>query len=79
MKFSFVVHDSGVKPLVFIDHVPLAVVNFTYAWCTKTTPVDSVANICIVDGYLEGETNLRRFLFDVLKGEVKEEPLRSYK
>jgi len=73
MKVEFVLHDNGTIPLVFIDHQQLAVESLTYAFHTKTDKVYEGANICIIDGYLNGETLPRRFLFDILKGEAKEE------
>lgn len=73
MKIEFVLHDNGTIPLVFIDHTPLAVESLTYAFHTKTDKIYEGANICIIDGYLNGETLPRRFLFDILKGEAKEE------
>lgn len=73
MKINFEIKDDGTIPIVHVDGNPLAVESLTYAFHTKTDHVYEGANICIIDGYLNGEIMPRRFLFDILKGEAKEE------
>jgi len=73
MKINFEIKDDGSLPIVYIDGQQLSVVSLTYAWHT-TDKVSDGANICIIDGFLNGEITPRRFLFDILKGEAKEEP-----
>ena len=72
MKFKFTINDNGMLPLVQIDDAWLVIVSLTYAWKTKTDQVDDGANICIVDGYLHGETVLRRFVFDIFNNSATE-------
>lgn len=74
MKINFELKDDGSIPIVYIDGQRLRIVSLTYAWHTITDETSDGANICIIDGFLNGEITPRRFLFDILKGEAKEEP-----
>ena len=75
MKLNFTIKDDGSLPVVRIDGARLSIVMLTYIWQTRTDAVFSDANKCVVDGYFEGNTVLRRFLFDILTGAVTEEPI----
>ena len=77
MTFRFTITDNGDVPIVYINDTHLNVAHLTYAWSTKTEAAGSGANICIVDGYLDCEAVLRRFIFDILTGETKEVPLTA--
>lgn len=74
MKINFELKDDGSIPIVTVDGQQLSVISLTYAWHTITDETSDGANICIIDGFLNGEITPRRFLFDILKGEAKEEP-----
>jgi hypothetical protein len=74
MKINFEIKDDGSLPIVYIDGQRLSIVSLTYAWHTITAETSDGANICIIDGFLNGKITPRRFLFDILKGEAKEEP-----
>ena len=73
---NFIIKDDGSVPIVIIDGLHLSVVHLTYAWSTKTDDSNG-SNICIVDGYINNETILRRFIFDLLTKEAKEVSLNS--
>lgn len=74
MKIKFELKDDGSIPIVTVDGQKLSIVSLTYAWHTITDKISDGANICIVDGFLNGETLPRRFLFNILEGTTKEEP-----
>jgi hypothetical protein len=74
MKINFELKDDGSIPIVTVDGQQLSVISLTYAWHTITDKISDGANICIVDGFLNGGTLPRRFLFNILKGTTKEEP-----
>lgn len=74
MKIKFELKDDGSIPIVTVDGQKLSIVSLTYAWHTITDKISDGANICVVDGFLNGETLPRRFLFNILEGTTKEEP-----
>ena len=74
MKIKFELKDDGSIPIVTVDGQKLSIVSLTYAWHTITDKISDGANICVVDGFLNGETLPRRFLFNILEGTAKEEP-----
>ena len=74
MKINFELKDDGSIPIVTVDGQQLSVISLTYAWRTITDKISDGANICIVDGFLNGGTLPRRFLFNILEGITKEEP-----
>ena len=74
MKINFELKDDGSIPIVTVDGQQLSVISLTYAWRTITDKISDGANICIVDGFLNGGTLPRRFLFNILEGTAKEEP-----
>ena len=74
MKINFELKDDGSIPIVTVDGQKLSIVSLTYAWHTITDKISDGANICIVDGFLNGEALPRRFLFNILEGTTKEEP-----
>lgn len=74
MKINFELKDDGSIPIVYIDGQRLSIVSLTYAWHTITAETSDGANICIIDGFLNGEITPRRFLFNILEGTAKEEP-----
>ena len=74
MKIKFELKDDGSIPIVTVDGQKLSIVSLTYAWHTITDKISDGANICIVDGFLNGGTLPRRFLFNILEGTAKEEP-----
>ena len=77
MEYNFLIKDDGSMPIVLIDDLHLSVVHLTYAWSTKTDEVLSGSNICIADGYINNDTTLRRFIFDIRTGEAKEVSLNT--
>lgn len=74
MKINFELKDDGSIPIVTVDGQQLNVISLTYAWHTITDKISDGANICIADGFLNGEVLPRRFLFNILEGTTKEEP-----
>lgn len=74
MKINFELKDDGSIPIVTVDGQKLSIVSLTYAWHTITDKISDGANICIVDGFLNGEVLPRRFLLNILEGTAKEEP-----
>lgn len=75
MIFSFSVQDNGAIPIVHIDNSKVAIVHLTYAWRTKTDNASEGAKVCIVDGYINGQMTLRRFVFNIAAGVVTEIPM----
>ena len=66
METSFEIKSDGSIPRVIIGGRKLHLVSIAYKWhtATDTSPGE---NICLVEGYFDGETDLKRFAFDVPK------------
>ena len=74
MDFHFLTTDNGEIPSVTIDGKPLALISLTYSWLTSTDNAEDGANVCVADGYFEGEVVPRRFVFNILGHFAREEP-----
>ncbi|MDD3288406.1 MAG: hypothetical protein PHX43_05305 [Alphaproteobacteria bacterium] len=70
---GFIIRDDGAIPVVFIGGCKLNLVSLIYKWHTKTDKVEDGANLCIVEGYLNDDPTLRRYLFDTTSKILKKE------
>jgi hypothetical protein len=70
---GFIIRDDGTMPIVFIGGCKLGLVSVIYKWHTKTDKVEDGANLCIVEGYLNDDPTLRRYLFDTTSKILKKE------
>lgn len=70
---GFIIKDDGTIPVVLINGCKLNLVSLIYKWHTMTDKVEDGANVCIVEGYLNDDPTLRRYLFDTTSKMLKKE------
>ena len=72
MQTGFEIKDGSV-PVVYIDGEKMALVSLYYGWHTETDTPGEGRNVCIAEGFLEGEPDTRRIVFDFSKKIEKEQ------
>ena len=69
---GFSIHDDGSIPVVLINGVKMALKSLVYKWETRTAEGVGI-NVCIVEGYLNDDPTLRRYVFDTSTKMLKKE------
>lgn len=70
MRTGFEIKDDGSVPIVFVNGRRLHLVSIAYKWITASD-VSAGSNVCVAEGYFEGEADLKRFMFDIPKQKIE--------
>jgi|GEM_PF-4883236 len=79
MNIEFEATESTKAPLFLYEGKKVHVAAATYSYLTQTDEPNSGALVIVVDGYLDGETAMKRFICNMTEGtiEIVDEPEKN--